>query len=203
MVEPRSFVTKYDAGLHLHQLLGLSSDQLRSDGGLWSWLSVRFFDQVCPPDAKGRRKPLHDNARYLARVGEHRFGLDKHLLFFPWKMVSLHREDAYPILSGPLRSDTSEQKEWIGSHYNLATPLVTLCRRLYWDEERGRFKPGARSKDRPGSLQRFSRVARQLEVTYDIFGMSSEQIAALLPRREFQPWLPPEWRGTRAAAAGE
>ena len=72
-VERRDFVNKYDAGVYLNQLLApLSSDQVRVDGGLWSWLAIFFFDQLCPAKTGGSRKPLAENSRYLARVGEHR-----------------------------------------------------------------------------------------------------------------------------------
>ena len=188
-IEQPLFSNKFDAASYLNRLLAdLPSDTLRSDGGLWTWLGAWFFDQICPPDKTGRRKPK-DNVKYIARAGDHRYGMDKHLLFFPWKMRALHGDSAYFLLSGALHSDTREQREWTGHYRNLLTPLVELGRRLYWDEKSKKIKRGARSTNKPGNLRRFVQVAKQLEVTYDLNGMSAEEIADLLPNREFGPWL--------------
>lgn len=188
-IERLQFASKFEAGSYLCGLFAdFPSDRLRSDGGLWSWLAIWFFDQLCPLDSKGARRPK-DNVKYIARTGDHRFGLDKHFLFFPWKLRALHGELADFLLAAPLDRDTREQREWTGYHLSLLTSLIELCRRLYWDEVAQRFKHGARSTNQPGNLRRFVQVAKQLEVTYDLNGMSTEEIAALLPYREFGRWL--------------
>ncbi|GAB4476624.1 MAG: hypothetical protein OHK0044_22590 [Burkholderiaceae bacterium] len=48
-------------------------------------------------------------------------------------------------------------------------------------------KPGASAIDRPGSVRRFVRVLQQLDLTYDIHGMSGKAIVDLLPP-EFDVW---------------
>jgi len=188
-IEQPRLETKYHAGCYLCGLLSrLPHPLVRSDGGLWSWLSVWFFDQLCPPDGNGRRK-AKDNVKYIARVGDHTFGFDRHLLFFPWKMRALHAESARFLLEKPLHQETREQKEWAGYYHNLCTPLVELCGRLYWREETQSLKRGARDSKQPGNLSRFVEVAKQLEVTYDLHGMTVDQLEQLLPKREFKRWL--------------
>jgi hypothetical protein len=188
-VERVSFATKFDAAEYLSRILSpIPGRQLRIDTGLWSWLSIWFFDQLCPLNANVGRK-AKDTVRYVARPNDHRFGLDKHLLFFPWKMLTLHGEHARFLLSQPLEKDSREQREWTGYNHNLSTSLVVLCRRLYWNESEAAFKRGARGKG-PGSLRRLMRVAKQLEVTYDIHGLAADRLAQLLPLPEFERWIP-------------
>ncbi len=37
---------------------GVQRRRLSRDAGLWNWLALRYFEQLCPPDAKGVRKPM-------------------------------------------------------------------------------------------------------------------------------------------------
>ena len=160
---------------------------MRQDVGLWSWLAVWFFDQLCPPDGRGRRRPL-DNPKYVAQLGDHRFGLDKHLLFFPWKMVARHGEAARFLLSKPVGQDSREQREWTGNLHNVSTSLVQLCGELYWDQRAEQLKRGALSTARSGNLRRFVQVSKQLDLTYDVHGMSPDALKELRPD-EFAGWV--------------
>jgi len=192
-VDDVQFVNKFEAGQYLAGVLSpVSQQRLRSDAGLWSWLAGWFFDQLCPTDGRGRRKP-RETSKYIPQPGDHRYGLDKHLLFFPWKMFQLHGRAAEFLLSQALPIDSRAQREWTGYYHNLSTDLIELCRMLYWDEERKRLKRGTLAspkgrRRKNGGLRRFVQVAHQLEVTYDLFGMSASQILALLPRDEFGRW---------------
>jgi hypothetical protein len=49
-------------------------------------------------------------------------------------------------------------------------------------------KRGAQvSSPEPGTLRRFVHVLQQLDVTYDVYGMSGQALLDLLPA-EFDPW---------------
>ena len=57
-VTSQNFKTRGDAGQYLHSLLDpvCSHDDLMTNTGLWSWLSLLFFDSVCPlRENKGRK----------------------------------------------------------------------------------------------------------------------------------------------------
>jgi hypothetical protein len=55
-VEPREFTSRLDAVRYLDVVLGgIAPDD--EDVGLWSWLSLHYFDQVCPVREDGRRNP--------------------------------------------------------------------------------------------------------------------------------------------------
>ena len=59
---------------------------------------------------------------------------------------------------------------------------------LYFDEGSKKLKRGCQpSQPRPGTVRRFVRVLQQLDLTHDVYGMSGEEIVAILPD-EFGAW---------------
>ena len=69
--------------------------------------------------------------------------------------------------------------------------LVRVADLLYFDPETRRQKTGAVSDaSQPGVLRRFVRVIDQLDHTYDLHSMSTDQILNLLPP-EFDRWKTP------------
>ena len=189
-VERPPFATKYDAGDYLREKLSaVPMSVLRADVQIWAWLAFWFFDQLCPADVHGRRRPLKQNAKYIALAGDHRYGLDKHLVFFPWKMVSAHGSIARFFLADGYGEDPRAQREWTSTNINVSTPIVELGTRLYGNAESGALKRGAVSDKRRGNLRRFVQVMSQLKVTFDIHGMSADQLTGLLPRRDYGKWI--------------
>jgi hypothetical protein len=192
-VSLRGFRTKLEFGNYITKAVEshVPDRVLRTSAGLWAWLTLFYLDQVCPADGNGRRKVLRLE-KYIASAGHIATGLDKHLLYFPWKMTALHGEDAAWLLSGPLREDTKVVRELANSYRrNVSTPFLRLAKALYFDDTKGRVKTGA-TTNKPGSLRRLDRVVNQLDLTYDVFGIEADNLAALLPRSEFRRWLPSE-----------
>jgi hypothetical protein len=190
-VELREFASKLEFGRYITQAIdGRVPDRvLRTSTGLWAWLVLFYIDQTCPPDGNGRRKVL-SLEKYIASASHIATGLDKHLLFFAWKMVALHGDDAAWLLGGSLREDSKVVRELANSYRrNVSRPFIRLAKSLYFDSEKGRIKTGA-TTNRPGSLRRLDRVVNQLDLTYDVFGIDSPTLANLLPKREFERWLP-------------
>jgi hypothetical protein len=60
---------------------------------------------------------------------------------------------------------------------------------LYFDPKKRRPKPGAQTPGNPGTVRRLVHVLQQLDLTYDIYGLSGRQILELLPE-EFDEWKP-------------
>src|SRR5581483_8832654 len=57
-VEERIFASKREAAEYLVSCLaGLDRVNVDHNSGLWSWLSLFYFDQVCPPSGHGVRRP--------------------------------------------------------------------------------------------------------------------------------------------------
>ena len=75
------------------------------------------------------------------------------------------------------------------SRYHSLGRIPEECRLL--DRSRGLPKRGAQgAAEHPGTLRRFVRVLQQLDLTYDIYGMSGKTIVDLLPP-EFDAWRGP------------
>src|SRR5690349_5677004 len=57
-VPKRNFSNRLEAGRFLNQLLDDAHIHLpERDPGLWAWLTLLYFDEVCPADGHGRRNP--------------------------------------------------------------------------------------------------------------------------------------------------
>jgi len=185
--EPRQFADRLAVGAFLaQQLEPLGAEVTDRDPGLWAWLSLALFDQVCPADPAGKRQPGRDY-RHVPDFGyRHKH---RHLLFGPFQLYRRHGAMSALLLSGPLSSETAIYHE-IASRQDLVahTGVLDAARMLYLDLRRGRPKPGAQgSINQPGTVRRLVRVLQQLDVTYDIYGLSGRQIVGLLPP-EFNVW---------------
>jgi hypothetical protein len=192
VIEYREFTCKYEFGSYIAELVQdhVPGRLLRRSVGLWAWMVIFYFEQVCPLDGNGRRKVL-SLEKYIASADHIATGLDKHLLFFPWKMVALHQNDAAWLLKGALREDTKVVRELANSYRrNVSPPFIKLAQSLYFDPRKDRMRRGATTNGR-GSLRRLDRVVSQLDLTYDVFGIAAIDIATLLPANEFGKWLSP------------
>ena len=93
-VEKRTFETRLDAARYLDDALStLGLDSIETDIGLWSWLSLFYFDQVCPVRQDGYRKPGGDY-RHILEPG-YRYG-HRHLLagsYLPYSIYGLGEND--------------------------------------------------------------------------------------------------------------
>ena len=61
---------------------------------------------------------------------------------------------------------------------------------LYFDAKVGKLRRGLSNSEKAGSLARFFPVMRQLELTYDLLGLSAAEVVELLPP-EFDCWRRP------------
>jgi hypothetical protein len=88
----QSFVTRHDWGTYALSLLNERSvNEVAADAGLWCWLSLFYFDQVCPRGSGGNRK-LGQRARYIPTGTDFRTYY-RHLLTGPWRIVAAHADD--------------------------------------------------------------------------------------------------------------
>ncbi|MBD3220679.1 hypothetical protein GF314_05510 [bacterium] len=186
-VERRDFTSRLDAVRYLDGVLGgIAPDD--EDVGLWSWLSLHYFDQVCPVRDDGRRHPGRDYRHILEPGYPHGH---RHLVAGPFTVHRLHGDHARALLCSPLATENIAHHE-IAARQSILTnrALVVAADRLYFDEARGRLKRGVQGSARePGTLRRFIAVVQQLEVNYDLYSMTPEAIIGLLPR-EFDRWRP-------------
>lgn len=189
-IEQRRFGTRLQLAQYLSDVLnGAENDGLENDVGLWSWLSLFYFDQVCPVAQNGRRKPGRDY-RHILEPGYpngHR-----HLLAGAWLVYSVYGLEEKPgrlLLWTPLHLESMFHHELAGRQTLITNQgILKAADKMYFRESEGSPQKGAlKKKTAPGTLQRFIDVVQQLDLTYDLYSMSGEEILALLPP-EFDKW---------------
>jgi hypothetical protein len=179
-IEERALHTRLEAGEYLNQVLGGLADPL-SGPELWAWLTLLFFDSICPPEENGLRKPAAE-ARYIPdQSGFRRY---RHALQGPFEIYRAFRDNrdaAMLLLWGPV-SRQDEIWEQITSRPVLvqAKPLLEAATLLYFDRDRGIPLRGAASRG-PGSVRRFGAIVMQLDRTWDLDSMDARRIIDLLP----------------------
>ena len=69
-VEPREFASRRDFAEYIDDRF-LNADVFVSadEPGMWEWLSLFYFDEVCPPNKKGFRKPGVEGRHLLRAAG--------------------------------------------------------------------------------------------------------------------------------------
>lgn len=185
VVERKSFADRLEAAQYLADVFD-AIDGLQEDVGLWGWLSLLYFDQVCPPKANGRRSPGRDY-RHILEPG-YRYG-HRHLLAGAFVVHSLHGDDARILLCTRVDQENSFHHELTARQAFISNPaIVQAASLLYFDARTGRPKRRSQESERaPGNLRRFVDVVQQLDVNYDLYSMTAEAILELLPA-EFDGW---------------
>lgn len=190
-VPPCSFANRLEAGTFLDGVIEAAGISLpERDQGLWTWLTLFYFDEVCPADGNGNRNPK-DEARLIAQVDNfQRFY--RHLLLGPFLIVRAHRDDpnrAIAFLCKPLW-EPGEIVEQLASRKELVTnrAVAEAATRLYYDPTSGSFKRGAGSSVK-GAPRRLAALLNQLDITWYLYGLGVEELLQLLPK-EFDRFRP-------------
>jgi hypothetical protein len=188
-VEERHFANRLDLARYLHATLqGMDRMALMRNVGLWSWLSLFYFDQIAPRDDDGVRT-IYEEARYILTTARR---AHRHLIAGAYKIYDLAGEKARAILH-PAVSTHGDFAEQLSARMEFITNpgLISLVDALYFDEKKKRPKKGATNRKKEGTLRRLVDVLQQLDLTYDLYGMSVEEFLPLLPK-EFDRFGPGE-----------
>lgn len=186
--ETKKFKTKLELAEYLEDCFKKSDlkreDVLKIDD-LWTWLAYIWFDQLAP--LRGGLRYIKEDAKYICS-SEYR-DYYRHLIAGPYGIYSLHGKDnSHIFLYSPVyeHNDFIEQfasRQFIISYKN----IVEAINKLYFDTRTNNPKRGVQSRTQAGNIRRFVSIIQQLELTYDIYSMTSEQIIDLLPP-EFNYW---------------
>lgn len=154
------------------------------DTGFWTWLTAALFDQVCPADGNGRRKP-GEIARYVPELANARLQY-RHLLYGSTMVYEMHRSDlsaADLLLATPLDRlnhffyQLASRRELLGNRVVMATAT-----RLYFDRQRGGGKRGAVTRGQPGTVFRYVKLLNQLDRVLDLGTVPPEILESQLPQ---------------------
>jgi hypothetical protein len=186
------FSNRLEAARYLSEKLApIPAASVKHNAELWNWLSLFYFDQLCPQDGKKGRKVRQEYHYILPAVTEagHSWHYYRHLLVGPYIIYELHKDHAQTLLCGRV-DEFGDFNEQLASRQEFVTnrAIVQAVDLLYFDVDRGKPKRGASPNSRkPGTLRRFVDVIQQFDLTYDLYSLNGEQLAELLPA-EFKRW---------------
>ena len=186
-LEIRPFANRLEAGEYFSvQLEPVAIETgriaLARDKGLWTWLALAWMDVLAPLSEDGTRK-LKAHNRWIPNVEDYR-KYYRHLLAGPYLIYEAHKDDpsrALAVLATPVEKP-GEVVEQFASRQEMITSvsLMSAITALYYDPVKQQIKRGAAGKA-GGSSRRLADVLGQFDVTWDIYGMPSDEILALLP----------------------
>jgi hypothetical protein len=191
-IDVRPFSNRMEASRYFDGVLSaVTGSDVQRDAGLWAWLTLFYFDQVCPQDGQGQRK-AGEQVRYVPAVTNY-MKYYRHLLAGPYRVFRAHRDDpnrALVLLCGPLHKPGEIAEQLLAYQHIITNPhVVELATRIYFDTRSGSFKRGAAGKG-GGSARRLADVLNQFDVTWDLYWMSADGILSKLPK-EFDRFRPP------------
>lgn len=172
------------------------NDLLRRNG-LWAWLAFVMRDEVYPLRVNGSRKLGEVHRWFPADPDDFQKG-QRHLVRMPVILLASFGRNADHTLCGN-PSVPGEVREQMTRQQDMFHPTIqAAARMLYFDDATGNLRKGSGGKG-AGSARRFGDVRNQLDVTWDLFAISPEQLIAKLPT-EFDRWKTPSLR--QAATQG-
>lgn len=178
----RQFANRLDCAQYLHETLVSAETAELRDAGLWAWLSLFYFDEVCP-SRNGSRFP-HAKARHIPQMTNfQRFY--RHLLLNPFMIYDAHfghLHEVMAVLASAVDSP-GDVPEQFASRQELITNrgVLGLATTLYYDPKKKRLKTGAGGKSN-GSPRRLAKFLNQIDLTYDLYEMKSIDFGSILPR---------------------
>jgi hypothetical protein len=190
-IQNKTFGSRFAAAEYLDEVLAKTgTTDLERDVGLWIWLTLFYFDELCPASKSGERE-LRERPAYVPEPNNWR-RYYRHLLLGPFMIFRAHRDDpkrAMALLCQPLHiiDDIIAQ---LAAYQELVSnkAIVAMATKLYLDESSGERKKGAGGKG-PGSPRRLAAVLDQFDVTWDLYAMSLKEFWAVLPK-EFDKFRP-------------
>jgi hypothetical protein len=148
--------------------------------GLWGWLSFVCRDVVYPKKKDGHRK-LGEIWRWYPSDPEDYQKAQRHLIRMPVLLQASFGDDAEHLLLGS-PSTPGELREQLTAQQDMFHPsFQRAARMLYLDKVSGKIRRGAAGKG-GGASRRLRQVRRQLDVTWDLFALSPDQILEKLPK---------------------
>jgi len=181
-IEERKFANRFELAKYLDEKL-IAIPSMESNKGFWPWLSLYYFEILCPADVNGRRNP-HEKARWIPAFSDFR-KYYRHLLAGPYRIYRAHidkPERALALLCGPIHKP-GDIVEQLASRQELVTnkAVMEIATRLYINPKTGTPRKGAAGKS-GGSARRLAEVLNQFDVTWDLYSMSSENLQSMLPK---------------------
>lgn len=181
------FADRRIASEYLHSnLQSLEKSALEKDDGLWSWMSAALFRYLCPVSSGIR--VVRADYTYILDSSNLRLST-RHLLHLAWRIPIVAPQFNRLLLDTSFHSVDSFTDKIMKNLQMTRIPCIfEVLDRIYWDiNSKGRRKGVVHSsKITAGDLtHRFPLRISQLELTYDLSSLTSDQLIELLGE-EFQ-----------------
>ena len=190
-VEDQKFANRFEAASYFDGLFGNLDTEIQMNVGLWSWLSLFYFEQICAK--KGGHFTPGQNAHWILAATDP-FRYYRHYLAGSWQIFHANRDDpkrAMIFLCAPVETVGHFYYQLVSRmEYITNKSIVQLATDLYFDAETGRQKRGAQTRGKPGTVFRFTSFLNQLDRTWDLYSMSTAELKSRLPS-EFDRFLRP------------
>jgi len=190
-IRKKTFGSRYTAAQYIDSVLANTGvADVDRDVGLWAWLTLFCFDELCPKDKAGHRS-LRERPAYIPEPQNFQ-RYYRHLLLGPYLIFRAHSDNpkrAMALLCQPLHiiddiiAQLAAYQEIISNK-----TIIQMATHLYLDPASGERKKGAGGKG-PGSPRRLAAVLDQFDVTWDLYAMSLKEFWAVLPK-EFEKFRP-------------
>lgn len=178
------FATRFALAEYLNeQFESAAFHPVRSDSGMWSWLSCFLFREICPKSRDGAWNP-GAAPRWIPRSSDFR-RYYRHLVAAPYAIYHAHRAQPSRALAVLCQRPgrPGDLVEQLTSRQQVITnpAIMQVATDWFVDSETGRQNRHANSKG-AGGARRFIDVLAQFEVTWDLSIMSADDLHALLPK---------------------
>jgi len=182
------FPRRFDLAAYLYERVPrLNLDDPTRDAGLWTWFALLWFEQLCPAQKGGVRKPGRQY-RYIPELDNYQTYY-RHRVLGPYLILAAHAdspERALCMLCQPpsVHPDTAEQ---LASRSDLiqSPALVAAATRMYYNPQTRDIRTGSTSYKgsvaKPGTLRRLVDVCWQFDRTYDHLACDATALIKLLP----------------------
>ena len=183
-VEHRSLTTRREAAEYLASLSPPLDRRHVYDWPFWSWLGLWHLPDVLHTDERRARVSREEETFVVDTAQAGSRSSYRHYLWTSWRLHETFGEEAAFLLDRDIM-EIGEITRRITNAPRIfnSVGVVQLILRLYTRGERQ--KRGMRV--RPGGLDHLLRVLPQLELTYDVYGMSPDALLRILPN-EIQAW---------------
>jgi len=182
-LEQRPFATRFELAECLDKAFDSAAYRpSRGDGGLWAWIALFYFREICPKGSGGELRP-GAVARWIPQSSDWR-RYYRHLIAGPYSIYRAHRDDPRRALALLCQKPgrPGDLVEQLASRQEIVTnpALLTFATRWFVDPQTGQQRSVANSKG-PGGARRFAAVLAQFDVTWDLSMLSAESLKLMMP----------------------
>ena len=182
-VEQRHFANRRQFALYIDsrfQAAGITHDV--DIPGMWEWLTLFYFEQLCKMGADGSYDVKNDISRYIVQaiggVRNHRHLLRDPYLVFRAYRGSPHSESDV-VMNQPLH-EPGDIVESICARERIRTSpaAMRVARMLFYDESNDQSNPITRNQ---GGLRHYCKFVQNLPTEFNLSELSEQTLLAMLP----------------------